>query len=182
MLSNDPNDTKFTTYKDIMKLCLQYDIEFKNQSFGAFIKESRKHFFNKDSSRKRFSLKERIRIFEQFKGCCNMCKTKFTAKGFHIDHIKALGNGGDNELANLQVLCKECHYAKSKEEQQDGYVKISNTESSFNSQTLEIIQSGLCESFAFVETLVEEIPKHLNAQIVRHLDINRCRKHQVYFS
>ena len=104
---------------------------------------------------------------------------KKTAKGFHIDHTNALGNGGDNELANLQVLCKECHYAKSKEEQQDGYVKISNTESSFNSQTLEIIQSHLCESFAFVETLVEEIPKHLIAQIVRHLDIHRCRKNQV---
>ena len=44
------------------------------------------------------------------------------------------------------------------------------------------MQSPLCESFAFEETLVEEIPKHLNAQIVRHLDINRCRTHQIHFS
>lgn len=182
IISIDPNDTHSTNYKDIMKWCLKYNIQFRNQTYGALMKELRKLFFSKDSMRQKFSPGERLQIFDKFKGCCNTCKTKLLPKGFHIDHIKALANGGGNEIDNLQLLCKECHYAKSKEEQQDGYVKISDTESSFNSQSLEIIQSGLCESYAFVETLLEEIPSYLNAKIVRHLDINRCRKNQVYYS
>ena len=75
-----------------------------------------------------------------------------------------------------------CHYAKSKAEQQNGYVKISETESSFNSQTHKIINSSICASYAFVETLVREIPLKLNASHVYHFDVNRCRTNCMYYS
>jgi len=38
-------------------------------------------------------------------------------------------------MNNLQILCKSCHLYKTKTEIEDGsYVKISNTESSYNNQ------------------------------------------------
>ena len=32
---------------------------------------------------------------------------------YDIDHIKELENGGSNDLDNLQILCKTCHYTKT---------------------------------------------------------------------
>ena len=41
-----------------------------------------------------------------------------------IDHIIPLVVGGTNEIDNLQILCKPCHFSKSKSEQEsDQYVK-----------------------------------------------------------
>ena len=53
-------------------------------------------------------------------------------KGFHIDHIVPLANGGTNDDENLQVLCEPCHFEKTKQEAEEGYVKLSETASSFN--------------------------------------------------
>ena len=61
--------------------------------------------------------------------------------------------GGTNEPDNLQVLCKECHFKKSKAEQEEGYVKESQTESSFNTVSKEIFNSRLNNRWALVETI-----------------------------
>jgi 5-methylcytosine-specific restriction endonuclease McrA len=31
-----------------------------------------------------------------------------------VDHIQSLSNGGDNDLSNMQLLCKPCHVMKSR--------------------------------------------------------------------
>ena len=77
---------------------------------------------------------ERKRIFEDAGACCASCKKAIKPKQkFDKDHIIPLGDGGTNDPENLQVLCVPCHFSKTHEEHQHGYVKLSKTESSFNS-------------------------------------------------
>ncbi len=55
---------------------------------------------------------------------------------------------------NLKALCVSCHMDKTHNEQENGqFVKISETESTFNNQVQEIMISNLSSSFAFVERL-----------------------------
>ena len=35
-----------------------------------------------------------------------------------VDHIKALANGGNNDISNIQILCAACHGDKAKQEKQ----------------------------------------------------------------
>ena len=95
-----------------------------------------------------------------------------------IDHIVPLAAGGDNEPDNLQALCKKCHFVKTKEEKENHeYIKLSSTESSFNSSVKKIMNSKLCQSHAFVESL------HIHVDHkVYTFDINKCRKNQMVYS
>lgn len=44
---------------------------------------------------------------------CSICgMTAKTKIPFHVDHIKALNNGGKTILDNLQILCKTCNGKK----------------------------------------------------------------------
>ena len=108
-----------------------------------------------------------------------MCKDSLKANAFHIDHIQALANGGSNDIDNLQILCKECHYVKTKEEAEEGWVKVSETESSFNSETSKVFESDLARTWAFVEKLEE---KHDEEKKLFGFDINRCRKNCMYYN
>lgn len=61
---------------------------------------------------------------------CNVCKNWFKAKDVQVDHIKPAGTLKEYkdlpefvstlfcEEDNLQVICKECHDAKTKEERE----------------------------------------------------------------
>ncbi len=73
-------------------------------------------------------------------------------------HIKALANGGNNDLSNIPVLCVACHGGKTKQEQSNGYVNVVPTEPSFNSIVKNIFNIQLCSDCAFIERLNEEIP------------------------
>ena len=90
--------------------------------------------------------------------------------------------GGTNEPDNLQVLCKECHFEKSKAEQEEGYVKESQTENSFNTVSKEIFNSRLNNRWAFVETIKNDLPSTFNNSTLYSLDINKCRKNALYYS
>ena len=63
--------------------------------------------------------------------------------------------GGTNDNDNLQVFCKKCHFDKTKNEQEHGYVRVSDTESSFNMKTHELFNSSLCGAYAFVESFIK---------------------------
>ena len=71
-------------------------------------------------------------IFKRQKGkCagegCGCALTKYAA-----DHIEALANGGDNAVANFQLLCLECHEEKSSQEKTEGYQVQQKWMSSFH--------------------------------------------------
>jgi 5-methylcytosine-specific restriction protein A len=170
----DPNDRVNLDYKDVKKLCDDNKIIFTNQSFGAFVVQLKDKFFNSKSIRHIFTKEERKAILDETPICVICDKNK----GSQIDHIMPLSMGGTNEPENLQVLCKECHFEKTRAEQDEGYVKQSDTESSFNTITKEIFNSKLNNRWAFVEG----INSNYNGNTIYSLDINKCRKNAMYFS
>lgn len=68
----------------------------------------------------------RREIHKQFDFKCVKCLTHFVKtapSGMHyptfageVDHIKALINGGEDSMSNLQLLCSKCHKEKTKED------------------------------------------------------------------
>jgi len=57
------------------------------------------------------------RVWERCNGHCKQC-TRAIRPGdlHHVDHIKALANGGQNRESNLQILCGWCHQGKTRED------------------------------------------------------------------
>jgi hypothetical protein len=132
-----------------------------------------------------------------------MCKCCTKDIKFEIDHITALASGGINEKSNLQVLCKACHLIKTSNEHETGhYIKVSDTESTFNSQVQDVFDSPLSQTHAFVEKAYKIVKPssfvNLNQDYNRHkilnyycdylkpqtlftIDINKCRKNILYY-
>ena len=177
-LTIDPNDTRLMNFERVKEICNDKSIEFTNQPFTAVIKQMREKFMQ--TERAHFSKEFRTEIFEAQGGKCQMCKETLKKSCFHIDHIQALANGGTNEIDNLQILCKPCHFVKSKDEKEDGYVKVSETESSFNSETSKVFESDLARAWAFVERL--EPIRETDTRKLYGLDINKCRKNCMYYN
>ena len=89
-----------------------------------------------------------------------------------------LSAGGSNDDDNLQVLCLKCHQDKTESEVENGiYKRLSDSESSFNTQVSEIINNKLSKSYAFVETL----NKNKENKKVFSIDINKCIKNILYY-
>ena len=130
----DPNDLKKMNYKDVKVLCEKVNIEFENQSFSTLVKQLKDRFYDSKSIRHKFTTEERTNLFNK-NNKCGCCQKELNKKKFHIDHIIPLACGGTNDENNLQLLCVGCHYEKTKNEQEEGYIKINETESSFNGLT-----------------------------------------------
>ena len=97
---------------------------------------------------------------KKFDKTFNICQKDMAFKNCQIDHIKPLASGGTNADGNLQSICRECHFEKTKEEQEHHeYVKVSDTNSSYNTQVLDIINSSANLSRSFVETFVKYTKK-----------------------
>lgn len=66
-------------------------------------------------TRRRFSATALMDRLVQYNGKCADCGCKTGgANGLEWDHIVPLAIGGEDELDNLQPLCKGCHRAKTK--------------------------------------------------------------------
>ena len=150
----DPNDVDIITWRKVQELCKIKDIPFKNQTFLSFIKEVRTKLINKKSERYTFTEEEKRHIYDNIaKGKCAICDDKLQRK-YELDHIKPLASGGTNDMDNIQLLCKSCHKEKTQREKEDGsYVRIIDTESSFNNQVLEVMNSEHSQRYAFIEHL-----------------------------
>jgi len=176
----DPNIEHGMTFKDVRQLCNKVKVVFNNQSFTQLIKEELKKYFDAKIERHQPTKEERANLFDKADGCCASCKKKI--KVFHVDHIIPLAEGGTNDAVNLQVLCKPCHFDKTRQEQEHGYIKLSQTESSFNSTVREIFNSALNTKYAFVEKLKETIPPKLANNKIHFIDKVRCRKTCLYYN
>ena len=169
-------------YKVVRKLCKKNSIEFKNQSFVSLINQLKDIFFNDVNKRVNFDQEFRNKILGRYKNKCNICQEKvenirinnIMPNNFRIDHIMPISAGGSNDDDNLQVLCLKCHQEKTENEVENGiYKRVSETESSFNEQVTEIINSKLSKSYAFVEKLNE----NKENKKVFTIDKNKCRKY-----
>ena len=59
-----------------------------------------------------------VRVFGRDGGRCKICTRKVGVGGepFQMDHRIALVNGGSHRESNLQLICTECHKAKTKQD------------------------------------------------------------------
>jgi len=180
MFCCDPNDINVITFTQVQCLCIQNKIEWKNQTYTSFITSLKINFFDELRGRIKFNKNQRLELAEQYKYKCNMCKCCIKDVRFEIDHITPLAGGGTNEMNNLQVLCKACHLIKTSNEHESGqYIKVSDTESTFNTQVQEVMTSSLSQTHAFVEkAYYNEIQAD---QIIFTIDINKCRKNILYY-
>ena len=169
------------TYRDVRHLCGKTEIEFTNQSASHLVKQLKIRFFDTKTPRHQPTKEERQELLEDAGGCCASCK-KEIKKAFDIDHIIPLAEGGTNDPENLQVLCKPCHFEKTKIEHEQGYVRLSQTESSFNTTVKDIFNSELNAKHAFVERILEHIPIKLKDNKIHFFDKVRCRKNVMYYN
>jgi 5-methylcytosine-specific restriction endonuclease McrA len=72
--------------------------------------------------RRRYTEEEKRAIFDRSRGKCNCCHKQLSfnnhgvhrARGaWHIDHSKAIANGGTNHGNNLRAVCISCNLDKS---------------------------------------------------------------------
>jgi len=141
----------------------------------------KKRYLDNVNIRRVFKMSERIELWKTKDHHCAECYKDVKATKFEIDHIRPLALGGTNEIDNLQILCKPCHIEKTRHEQEQGYLRSSATESSFNSITKSIFDSSLCGSYAFIESICSKIPKKMINNKIYSIDINKCRKNILYY-
>ncbi len=84
----DPNDINTITFENVMELCQQNKIEWKNQTYTQFIYELRNNFFDALNGRIKFTNGERQKIAKRFGFKCNICKCCIKDKPFDIDHVR----------------------------------------------------------------------------------------------
>lgn len=58
----------------------------------------------------------RLRLYDKGNGCCPVCTLPLRNGHMAADHIKPLEDGGENREKNLQIICVQCHIAKTKVE------------------------------------------------------------------
>ena len=177
----DPNNSRHEmSWKDVKEMCEKTNVVFKNQSFASMITQLRNRFEN--ATRHIFTKTEREQIYNDCNKKCNHCNKDLKKTEMQIDHIVPLVVGGSNDIDNLQILCRPCHFSKTKSElDSDQYVKQSPTLSSFNTKVNDIINSSLATTHSFVETINQKIPKKYKSDVYT-FDINKCRKNCLYFS
>ena len=175
----DPNEIHAITYKEVKYLCDKNEIEWKNQTYMQFIKQLKTNFFNEKEGRIVFSKEQRQAVLKRFNNVCNNCKCSIIKDKFDIDHIRPLANGGTNKASNLQPLCKACHKDKCMNEHENGeYIKIIDSESSFNNHIQSVMSSPLAETHAFIETIIKDID---DERKIFNIDINKCRRNILYY-
>ena len=185
----DPNfENEVCNYKDVKIQCEKLNLEFNNQTFGTMINQVKRRYFDNINVRYNFKAEERVKIWESREQKCEICNKQVMTKLFELDHRIPFSLGGSNDESNIQLLCKGCHLEKTRSEQEQGYYKISDTESSFNTITKDIFDSKLCGSYAFIEPLKKQrypekdsFPKSMKAETIYNIDINKCRKNILYY-
>ena len=155
ILVADPNDLKTgVNWKLIKSLCDKENIEFVNQTLVRYLKQIKEKLY--DTTKSNFTTEFKTELLTDNDNVCSQCNIEIDLNHCEINHIKSLASGGSNESNNLQPLCKSCHKEKTTTELSDGsYVKIDETESSYSNELLNIVNSPLGQSLAFIEKMKE---------------------------
>lgn len=71
------------------------------------------------AKRKAISKRVRFEVFKRDSFKCQYCGSSAPESILHIDHIKPVSKGGDNEIVNLVTACDSCNLGKSDKELSD---------------------------------------------------------------
>jgi 5-methylcytosine-specific restriction enzyme A len=67
--------------------------------------------------RKSFTDAQRLKVYHGADGICHLCGRKIEpGEAFHVEHPKALGLGGTNDLSNLLPAHVDCHAGKTRQD------------------------------------------------------------------
>lgn len=157
------------TWKTVQKICKAKNIPFMNQSFPSLCMKMVINILQ--PPRQQCTKNQKAMVIERQDNLCNICDK--ILKKVEYDHIIPLAAGGSNHLDNIQALCIECHFEKSRNETDNGdYFALAPYTSTFNATTREIFMSDLMKRYAFIEKLAQ-VPGKKKAY---YIDINKCRR------
>lgn len=163
------SDGKPVTWKTVQEICTKYKTPFTNQSFPSFVQNRVASILKPPRVQIRKEDKKAIRERQNCK--CNLCDRKLTQVEY--DHIIPIATGGCQEPENVQALCPECHFNKTKDEQDQGdYYHLPNHASTFNKVGFNVITSKEFERYAFIKKLEESPTVHK----AFYLDICKTRR------
>ena len=105
-------------------------------------------------TRKAITVEVRNTLFENQNHHCRSCGFLLDdcRTGSHVDHIKPLANGANDEISNMQLLCTPCHETKTAQENAIGYSSDLTHSSRFNPRVLnDVILTPQYQCLEFVE-------------------------------
>ena len=102
-----PLDAK-TLEEEIAVLMQNDDVTNKKGIYRFVLDRKEKHL-----NIRAFSPSMKRTVYQKQQGKCPLCKEHFELEEMEADHITPWHEGGKTELANCQMLCKECNRRKS---------------------------------------------------------------------
>jgi 5-methylcytosine-specific restriction endonuclease McrA len=72
------------------------------------------------AKRKTLSAKTRFEVFKRDKFTCQYCGEAAPKVVLHVDHVKPVAGGGDNNILNLITACQDCNGGKGARRLDDG--------------------------------------------------------------
>ncbi|MBR5608755.1 MAG: DUF262 domain-containing protein [Elusimicrobiaceae bacterium] len=102
-----PLDSK-TLEEEIAVLMQDDDVTNKKGIYRFVLDRKEKHL-----NIRAFSPSMKRTVYQKQQGKCPLCKEHFELEEMEADHITPWHEGGKTELANCQMLCKECNRRKS---------------------------------------------------------------------
>lgn len=125
ILENKDNPNYIVTSKDLyeydvtIKMCWEYFDEELMKQLKKVVWDGLHRYFvsqypNKRKTASRYISNKHIRM-EVFDLHGNKCLNCGSYEDICLDHITAVVNGGENELDNLQPLCRACNSSKGKQ-------------------------------------------------------------------
>ena len=169
-------------YKDIIELCKTFNITFENQTLqqvASAVYDKYNIKGSKDFVRTHLTKEEKRDIIDFQLNQCNNCGDHLNK--YEIDHIKPLISGGDNSRKNLQALCVECHEEKTNKEAVERKMKIDNTYSNFNQNTINIFKPSK-QGIVMHTPHYDVYNKNTNKYKLFGMDLNKCRKNILKYS
>ena len=97
-----------TLEKEISALMQDDDVTNKKGIYAYVLDRKEKHLHIRA-----FTPSMKRKVYEKQKGICPHCKKHFELEEMEADHITPWHAGGKTEIANCQMLCKECNRRKS---------------------------------------------------------------------
>jgi 5-methylcytosine-specific restriction protein A len=179
ILYHNPNNIHHVPYDNVKQFADAFNIDFKNESLSSLAIKMFGLFNTKSNIVKRMNIKKSIKIelLNEQDRKCKKCKIDIECPKYEVDHIIRLADGGSNEIDNLQILCKECHKAKTNAENINEYFEENQMISNYNPIT-KYIFSQKKNGFIYGRN-TEELK---DGNVLIGGDINKCRRNILYYN